>query len=841
MVNFRRILGEERTVKPTEPLLIFDQLDKESGKEYLRPPQRAVLEEWASEYTDKKDVIVKLHTGQGKTLIGLLMLQTYLNRGEGPAMYICPNTFLVDQTIEQAQEFGLKVVKAESGLPNAFINSEAILVTTCSKLFNARSVFGVKGTRRDVVDIGALVIDDAHKCLEIIRETFSIRIPRFVNGEPHPVYVELWNLFEDTLHRQKAGTCADIKNGHDCFLGVPFWAWFNNNNRILDILSSNSECDELKWVWNLLKDHILETSCIFSGDALEISPRLLPIEQIPSFVDCSKRIFLSATLSEDAFLVRDLGVDPSCVESPISSGDVEYSGERLILLPSLVDSSIEKEEVINLVNGIFRRHRNFGVFAITPSIPQAHIWEKNGGEVIRVREIWSGLETLKRDIRSRDVSNIYVLVNAYDGVDLPDSMCRILILDSLPKYNTLSDSYMQEIMPKSDKIRRKLAQRVEQGMGRSIRGFNDWCIVLVVGTSLTNFLSAKPKRKYLSNEARLQVEIGEELVEHLQEEQNSRQAIVSLIEQSLSRDEDWKAFYRDRMSQLRSDEVRTDQLEFALVERDAELLYKQRQYAPAASKIDSIINTVSNQDKGWYFQLKATYLYPVDRQRSMDAQLSANRLNSSLYLPEEGISYSRLTQTTNRASKILTFIRDQESHNAAILEVRSVMDDLKFGYSSDKFEEGLKNLGVILGFTSDRPEKQTREGPDNLWNVFSNNYWIIECKNQVESRRETVSKKEAGQMNVSIGWFKRYYEGDIGIPVFIHPGSSLADGVYVNDQCWVLTKEKLESLKENTIRFFQSLTTTSFDTLTTELIQQRLNEYSLDNNDLVKTYLARLN
>ncbi len=34
----------------------------------------------------RRDIIVKLHTGQGKTLIGLLMLQARLNAGKGPAL-----------------------------------------------------------------------------------------------------------------------------------------------------------------------------------------------------------------------------------------------------------------------------------------------------------------------------------------------------------------------------------------------------------------------------------------------------------------------------------------------------------------------------------------------------------------------------------------------------------------------------------------------------------------------------------------------------------------------------------------------------------------------------------
>ena len=80
MVDFKKLLGKKRIVKVTDPIAIFQNLDKEIGKEFLHPPQGSVLKEWHEKLRDQKDTIVKLHTGQGKTLIGLIMLQSYINR-----------------------------------------------------------------------------------------------------------------------------------------------------------------------------------------------------------------------------------------------------------------------------------------------------------------------------------------------------------------------------------------------------------------------------------------------------------------------------------------------------------------------------------------------------------------------------------------------------------------------------------------------------------------------------------------------------------------------------------------------------------------------------------------
>jgi Rad3-related DNA helicase len=318
LVDFDKLLGKTEIVKDIDPIAIFANLDKESGKEYLRPPQESVLRAWHEKLRSQRDTIIKLHTGQGKTLIGLSILQSYINEGLGPVLYICPNNYLVNQTVEQARSFGFKIVQfsADSKHPREFLNSEAILITNCNKLFNGKSVFGVYGSGKEPIQLGAIVIDDAHKCLQIIRDAFSFVIRRDdKDGKPNSLYGELWNLFEESIRRQREGTCLDIAHGKDCLMAVPFWTWNDKRKEVLKILEKHKKEEELLYVWDLLKDRLDQTTCVFSGNRIEIAPRLLPLELIPSFAQAQRRIFLSATLAEDAFLVRDLGISSDSVLS----------------------------------------------------------------------------------------------------------------------------------------------------------------------------------------------------------------------------------------------------------------------------------------------------------------------------------------------------------------------------------------------------------------------------------------------------------------------------------------------------------------------------------------------
>ncbi len=92
MVDFSKRLAKKSVAKPTLPSEIYEQLDRRSGKGPLRPAQVSVLDTWHSKFSGKQDVILKLHTGQGKTLVGLLILQSKLNEGKGPALYLCPSS-----------------------------------------------------------------------------------------------------------------------------------------------------------------------------------------------------------------------------------------------------------------------------------------------------------------------------------------------------------------------------------------------------------------------------------------------------------------------------------------------------------------------------------------------------------------------------------------------------------------------------------------------------------------------------------------------------------------------------------------------------------------------------
>ena len=83
-----------------------------------------VLEDW-DKRRNESDLVVKLHTGGGKTLVGLLIAQSILNECHEPVVYLSPTVQLVEQTLSKASEYGILAVsyKKKSDFDDDFIRA----------------------------------------------------------------------------------------------------------------------------------------------------------------------------------------------------------------------------------------------------------------------------------------------------------------------------------------------------------------------------------------------------------------------------------------------------------------------------------------------------------------------------------------------------------------------------------------------------------------------------------------------------------------------------------------------------------------------------------------------
>ena len=195
MIDFSKKISTGKIEKKIIPTEIYDNLDRRTETGLLRPSQEKILSDWYEHNQMRKNTIIKLHTGEGKTLIGLLLLLSKMHQNQGPAMYICPNIYLVQQTCLEAEKFGIPYCVIEnSGIPDNFLSSQNILITHIQKVFNGNTIFGIKNRS---VDVGAIILDDSHTCIDSIQSSFTIKITK-----EKKIYNEILSLFEEDLREQ---------------------------------------------------------------------------------------------------------------------------------------------------------------------------------------------------------------------------------------------------------------------------------------------------------------------------------------------------------------------------------------------------------------------------------------------------------------------------------------------------------------------------------------------------------------------------------------------------------------------------------------------------------------
>ena len=76
-IDFKKKLASRTITPKTNPIELYGTLDRKSVAGPLRPAQEIVLSEWYTKRRADKDLIIKLHTGEGKTLVGLLLRELY--------------------------------------------------------------------------------------------------------------------------------------------------------------------------------------------------------------------------------------------------------------------------------------------------------------------------------------------------------------------------------------------------------------------------------------------------------------------------------------------------------------------------------------------------------------------------------------------------------------------------------------------------------------------------------------------------------------------------------------------------------------------------------------------
>ena len=752
MVDFDKLVNKRKSIDTRDLPVLFDSLDRKASHIEPRLAQRDALKQ-LSQRRDTRDLVLKMSTGSGKTAVGLIYLFSFMDESKQPVVYLCPTNQLVDQVHSEAQSLGINATPylARQVYPDVDgIRGKAVIICTYDKLFNAKTTFD----RSDVLLRPiAIVLDDAHAGVEEIRDAFTLRV---AEGE---LFTQLLGILNNSCSNFNPSTWRSIRDrDYTRSLEIPYWIWKPLVPPIEEAISMAARQDEqLQFVWPYLEGILRWCRCVVSGSGLEIVPEILPVQKSQAYHAAPHRLFMSATLADDSALVRELGCDSESAKAPIVPQDDRGLGERMVLAPSLVSERLDRHWVMGICR-ILAEKSKFHVVVLSPSEARAKDWESVGAVLSMGSEVSRTIEQL-RD-KASDL-RFAVFVQRYDGIDLPDDACRVLVLDGLPIGEGIVDRYDNSLSNVSGGARNRLVYRIEQGMGRAVRSHADYAVVVLAGAQLAHFVAKHEVLAAMNPDTAAQLRLAVDLAKLATEEstQEPGRAVISMIRQCLLRDEGWKGYYNETIRGAESPltgVTSSDRVDLADVERRAFNTALAGDPFKAASDLRQAINNYcapSDRVRGWYLQRVANYLYDAEPGESLEVQRAAYEKNDLMLCPPGVVKRPVSAKRLDTQAVMLAWFREFQHPNGAIAAIEDLRGRLSYDLSPAVLEQSLVDLAPLLGAEGSRPERERGEGPDDLW-LWPDVSFVVEAKSENET---TLHKKDAAQMTLSLAWFKRHY------------------------------------------------------------------------------------
>lgn len=730
------------TSSGTDPEALFRDLRGRSPEiKHLWSHQADLLRDYHRNHLRVKDVAIELPTGAGKTLVGLLIAEFRRQNFKERVAYVCPTRQLARQVGAQASKYGIKAhvfVGKQRDYPpkefSEFQESKALAITTYSSIFNSYP---------RIRDAHALILDDAHASENYIASMWSVEITWKQNASLYQSLVELirdslpLSFYSDIIRKDEV-----VRHRTDQIEMLPGKYFRKYIVAIRDLLDANLELETSPWyAWGLIKEH-LKACCLFiSFDSFLIRPLIPPTLTHTPFSQVNQRVYMSATLGAGGELERITGVT-NIKRVPIPAGwEKRGSGRRLFILPQVTMSD---EEAMNaILDAVKESDRSL---ILSPSQHEASVFieklDDNGVTILDASDIEDSIEPFTTSTDSA------LVLSRYDGLDLPDDTCRLLVMGGLPSGTNLQERFLWTRVAAFSLLRDRVLTRFTQGVGRCTRSDNDYAVVFIWGRSLVDFILKHENRCILNPELQAELEFGIE-----NSKDKKADDFKALWQAFIEQGEDWEeaeeAIVHLRDKKNRQDDLTSQQM-YSVVADEVSYLYSlwKEDFEAALEHARKVVDALSGDEtkgyRGWWYYLvadAAMALYDVNRNSDLlettkdylkRASACCVAISWFAHLARSEKSFTGSSDEDELTAIAIENIRDKLTELGAVGNrfehaVSKVIMDIK-ATKHNQFHQGLKSLGEMLGFRSELPN--TDGAPDCIWSINNYLYIVHEAKSE---------------------------------------------------------------------------------------------------------------
>ncbi|MGD0650920.1 MAG: DEAD/DEAH box helicase [Verrucomicrobiia bacterium] len=719
----------EESARPTDPESLFHDLKGRAEEiRHLWSHQADLLRAYSKDHLQTPDIAFELPTGAGKTLVALLIAEFRRRKYDERVAYLCPTRQLANQVELQAARYGIRahvfVKKQAEYDPEKFREYEkgqAIAITTYSGLFN---------TNPRIKDPNVIVLDDAHSSENYISSLWSFDLKR---EDYQSLFEAIIDLFAPTLPVTFAGRLRSDQPpphwGRDVDM-VPGKYFRERLQSLRELISTHvPKGDRASYPWQMIQDHLPACNLFLNWGNILLRPIVPPTLTHPPFANAKQRVYMSATLGAGGELERITGVR-HIERLPIPPGwDKRGSGRRLFLLPEL---SMEENEALESLADVVKSVPRALVLTPNDSARReaASFFESKGFTVLGPEHIEDSLDPF-----TQSANTVLVLSNRYDGIDLPDDSCRLLIVNGLPVGTNLQELFLLTRLAASSLLRDRMLTRLTQGVGRCTRSDRDYAAVFLLDKSLIDFVLRTENRKVLHPELQAEIQFGVE-----NSEAKLRSDFVALTKALLDQGAEWseaeRAILNLRSKKTREEDQITKKLK-AVVGHEVDYLYSlwTDKYEMAIEKARSVSDHLGGDEtkgyRGWWYYLSADVAALTCEATKKPAFLSIAKdyfekaANCSLSISWfAGLARLTIEGTPVAQTDELT-ARSVEGVKQRLIELglsgqkfeqrmKSFLAEIDSN-DHDTFQRGLKSLGDLLGFESVVPS--TTADPDCIWSI----------------------------------------------------------------------------------------------------------------------------
>jgi Rad3-related DNA helicase len=463
----------------TLPLRINGQIKS------LWPIEEEVLKKYSSELKDEKRLALELPTGSGKSIISLLILESWRRGGKRVAL-LTSSLALADDMKRRCDDLGIENVVITGRRREDEL--EDIARARAKRKYARKQAIGIMNywaymMGKDIVEPDVLVIDDADSFENLLTSYYSVT----VSEQDDP---DLWNEIMDELSRERIyKTKIETLRLSDTTEETQL-IYFMHSYKLLQNLRASilakGRAVSVGLSYDFLRNKdLLHTYLMYvDNNSASFTPFITPGFMHEKLHNVERIVLMSATIGRRCSIHREVGSDSELriiTESDVKS-QIGTMGRRIIFpLEGLVTSPRE-DQLLSVAMNIYE---SFGkALILCNSFRDAYLirsaLESKGHSATIYRKELDSTNFAK--------SKFGALITAgrFIGLDFPGETCRVAIIPKMPYVLGPNDAVMAHMLEDKDYENERVSHRLVQAFGRCNRSPDDSAVYFVLDSRLAS-------------------------------------------------------------------------------------------------------------------------------------------------------------------------------------------------------------------------------------------------------------------------------------------------------------------------------------------------------------------